>query len=98
MNRSKEKAAPGTTNTESGTEQSTKLSVSPSGGNVKYRYVGTGADVGTVVEPEDAMEYALERCGIEIVNYHAPDHLEFSDMFLDWFYQIWKREECSDAI
>ncbi len=30
-----EKAAPGATNTESGTEQSTKLSVSPSGGNVK---------------------------------------------------------------
>lgn len=93
-----EKAAPGATNTESGTEQSTKLSVSPSGGNVKYRYVGMGADAGTVVEPEDAMEYALERCGLEIVNYHAPDHLEFSDMFLDWFYQIWEREECSDAI
>lgn len=35
MYRSKEKAAPGAGNTESGTEQSTNLSVSPSGGNVK---------------------------------------------------------------
>lgn len=86
-----EKAAPGATNTESGTEQSTKLSVSPSGGNVKYRYVGMGADVGTVVEPEDAMEYALERYGIEIVNYHAPDHQEFADMFEEWFFQLWDR-------
>ena len=32
-----EKAASGTTNTESGTEQKINLSVSPSGGNVKYR-------------------------------------------------------------
>ena len=35
MYESIEKAAPGATNTESGTEQSTKLSVSLSGGNVK---------------------------------------------------------------
>ena len=35
MNRSIEKAAPGATNTESGTEQKINLSVSPSGGNVK---------------------------------------------------------------
>lgn len=98
MYHSIEKAAPGAGTPGSGTEQKINLSVSPSGRNVKYRYVGMGADAGTVVEPEDAMEYALERCGLEIVNYHAPDHLEFSDMFLDWFYQIWEREECSDAI
>ena len=35
MYHSIEKAAPGATNTESGTEQSTKLTVSPSGENVK---------------------------------------------------------------
>lgn len=35
MNPSIEKAAPGATNTESGTEQKTNLSVSLSGGNVK---------------------------------------------------------------
>lgn len=37
MYESIEKAASGTTNTESGTEQKINLSVSPSGGNVKYR-------------------------------------------------------------
>ena len=37
MYQSIEKAAPGAGNTESGTEQKTKLSVSPSGENVKYR-------------------------------------------------------------
>ena len=37
MYQSTEKAAPGAGNTESGTEQKINLSVSPSGGNVKYR-------------------------------------------------------------
>lgn len=37
MYESIEKAAPGATNTESGKEQKINLSVSPSGGNVKYR-------------------------------------------------------------
>ena len=37
MYQSTEKAAPGATNTESGTKQKINLSVSPSGGNVKGR-------------------------------------------------------------
>lgn len=91
MNLHTEKAAPGAGNTESGTEQSTKLSVSPSGGNVKYWYIGNGPDFGIAVHKESAFRYALERTGIKVVDDHAPDYQEFADMFEEWFFQLWDK-------
>ena len=43
-------------------------------------YVGTGPEKGIRVPEADAYEYALERC------LHGPDHEEFKEMLVDWFY------------
>ena len=73
------------------------LSVSPSGGNVKYRYIGNGPDFGIAVDKESAFQYALERTGIKVVDDHAPDYQEFADMFEEWFFQLWDKVDEYEA-
>ena len=97
MYRSKEKTALGATNTESGKELNNNFSVSPSGGNVKYRYIGNGPDFGIAVDKESAFQYALERTGIKVVDNHAPDYQEFADMFEEWFFQLWDKVDEYEA-
>lgn len=48
-------------------------------------YKGIGPMAGTIVEDEDAMEYALEQCGV-VVDARAPFAGEFLDMMVDWFF------------
>ena len=97
MYHSIEKAAPGAGTPGSGTEQKINLSVSPSGGNVKYRYIGNGPDFGIAVDKESAFQYALERTGIKVVDDHAPDYQEFADMFEEWFFQLWNKVDEYEA-
>lgn len=48
-------------------------------------YKGIGPMAGTIVEDEDAMEYALEQCGV-VVDARAPAARELLDMLPDWFF------------
>lgn len=43
-------------------------------------------DGSVFVSNEDALDYALEKCGIAIVNDGAPDAEEFKAMLVEWFY------------
>lgn len=92
-----EKAAQEVATFSDGTEQKINLSVSPSGGNVKYRYIGNGPDFGIAVDKESAFQYALERTGIKVVDDHAPDYQEFADMFEEWFFQLWNKVDEYEA-
>ena len=48
-------------------------------------YKGIGPMRGTTVEDEDALEYALEQCGV-VVDARAPFAGEFLGMMVDWFF------------
>lgn len=82
---------------ESGKETLYNSSIPSTRGNVKYRYIGAGKDSGSVIEPEEAMEYALKKCGIKIINPCAPEYKEFIDMLEEWFFQLWEKEEAYEA-
>lgn len=48
-------------------------------------YVGIGPERGNSVDSSEAYEYALDRC------LNGPDHEEFREMLLEWFYSgNWK--------
>ena len=48
-------------------------------------YLGIGPNVGKVVPADEALEYALEQCGV-VVDARAPDAKEFLDMMVDWYF------------
>lgn len=50
------------------------------------QYVGIGANMGQVVDAEDALEYAAARCGIQSIDPDAPEAEEFCRMFEGWFF------------
>lgn len=53
-------------------------------------YQGIGPEQGTVVNQEDAYEYALERC----LSGTEDDKQEFREMLVEWFYSgNWVRRE-----
>ena len=45
-------------------------------------YVGIGPEEGTVVEPEQAFSYALERC----IHGTLEEQNEFREMLVEWYY------------
>lgn len=53
-------------------------------------YIGIGPEDGTVVEDNQAFDYALERC----LNGTPDDRKEFREMLVEWFYSgNWVKEE-----
>lgn len=46
------------------------------------RYIGIGPESGTIVEGEQAYEYALERC----LKGTLEEQQEFRDMLVEWYY------------
>lgn len=51
-------------------------------------YQGIGPESGRVVPAENALSYAMERCGIRpsAAPVNPADRDEFQQMFLEWFY------------
>lgn len=55
-------------------------------------YCGIGPNAGKVVPADEALEYALEECGLA-VDARAPAAREFLDMLPDWFFSgNWVKE------
>ena len=53
-------------------------------------YVGLGPEKGTVVEEDQAYEYALERC----LHGTVEEQEEFRKMLIEWYYSgNWLKEE-----
>lgn len=48
-------------------------------------YRGIGPNAGKVVPADEALEYALEQCGV-VVDARAPFAGEFLVMMVDWFF------------
>ncbi len=57
---------------------------------------GTGPDAGVFVAAEDSLPFALERCGLTITNTDAQELEAFLDMFEEWFYSSWVKEETEE--
>lgn len=38
------------------------------------------------VRDEDALHYAMEKCGIPTLHNFAPEHKEFQDMLVEWYF------------
>jgi hypothetical protein len=51
-------------------------------------YKGIGPEQGKCIKAENALAYAMERCGIRLSAMPADqrDHDEFCQTFLEWFY------------
>lgn len=58
-------------------------------------YVGVGPNKGKKISTENALSYAMYRCGIQFVGGPSEtDTAEFTEMFVNWFYSgDWRREE-----
>lgn len=55
-------------------------------------FYGLGPDAGTVVDEEDAYDYALERC----LSGSESDRKEFKEMLVEWFFSgNWIRRDGS---
>ena len=60
-------------------------------------FVGLGENAGIYVDADNALDFALERCGLKIVNTDAPELPAFLEEFEDWFYSgSWEKEERND--
>lgn len=49
-------------------------------------YEGILRNYGKFVSADDALDYAMDQCGIAIVDIDAPDCGEFAAMLEEWFY------------
>lgn len=49
-------------------------------------YEGMGPDRGRQVPEEDALEYAMKRCGIQFADQPGDTTEEFRDMLVEWFF------------
>lgn len=57
-------------------------------------YIGIGPEEGTIVEEDQAYEYALERC----LHGTPHDQQDFKELLIEWFYSgswIRKEDPCS---
>lgn len=48
-------------------------------------YRGIFSNRGKYIPADEALEYALEQCGV-VVDARAPDAKEFLDMMVDWYF------------
>lgn len=55
-------------------------------------YSGTGPNTGVFVAADDALDFAMERCGVRMVDRRAPEYEEFLEMFEEWFFSSWVKE------
>lgn len=59
----------------------------------KVIYVGLGPEKDTVVEEDQAYQYALERC----LHGTPQDRQDFKEMLVEWFYSgNWLKEKIED--
>lgn len=59
-------------------------------------YRGIGPNAGKFVPADEALEYALEQCGVSLIqiNRDAPEAAEFLAMIVDWYFDgPWVAEE-----
>lgn len=51
-------------------------------------YRGNGPDTGKFVPADEALEYALEQCGVSLIqiNRDAPEAAEFLAMVEEWYF------------
>ncbi len=51
-------------------------------------YLGIGRETGKVVPATEALDYALQQCGLAFLPHaeKAPDHAEFCEMLVDWYF------------
>lgn len=62
-------------------------------------YIGIGCERGKAVPEEEALQYALTRCGVTIVNPGAQDTEEFEAYFLEWFFSgNWRFEASKEDV
>lgn len=59
-------------------------------------YSGTGPNAGIFVAADDALDFAMERCGVRMVDRRAPEYEEFLEMFEGWFFSSWVKEAATD--
>lgn len=55
-------------------------------------YSGTGSNTGVFVAADDALDFAMERCGVRMVDRRAPEYEEFLETFEEWFFSSWVKE------
>lgn len=49
-------------------------------------FKGIGPNAGKFVHIGNAHSYALDKCGISVIDPTAPEHDEFMDMLVEWFF------------
>ena len=49
-------------------------------------YAGIGPNTGKAVDEDEARDYAMSHCGIEMQDPNAPDADEFAKMFVEWYF------------
>lgn len=60
-------------------------------------YSGAGANFGIFVAADDALDFAMERCGVHVTNLDAPELEDFLEMFEEWFFSCgWVKEVAAD--
>ncbi|WP_247643501.1 helix-turn-helix transcriptional regulator [Gemmiger sp. An194] len=60
-------------------------------------YSGAGANFGIFVAADDALDFAMERCGVQVTNLDAPELEDFLEMFEEWFFSCgWVKEVATD--
>lgn len=63
-------------------------------------YIGWNENQNIVVQDEDALQYAMERCGVirPLSVGETPDTKEFDEMLVEWFYSgNWIHEESGES-
>lgn len=55
-------------------------------------YIGIGSECGKRVSDDEALNYALKRCGVVMVDEDAPEHEEFCKFLVEWYFSgNWKK-------
>jgi len=49
------------------------------------KYVGIGCETGKEVPLDEALSYAMLRCGIPVI-FHTPESSEFIEMLVEWYF------------
>ncbi len=53
----------------------------------------------TVVMEEDALDYVLDKLGIELIPTNDIEQEEFKEMIVEWYFSAnWIKEECDEDI
>lgn len=56
------------------------------------KYVGIGPERGKEVPADEALNYALNQCGVVMVDDEAPEHQEFCKALVEWYFSgNWKK-------